>query len=298
MKQYKEPTENMKAALLDLLHVVNTYDDGKAGLPHDVRGVHHATLKAMAKKEYGCLIILEASNSPTGIVWTVGITRYGLKVAKQLSKNKTIINDTSINARRKLQTINWQVDMTKAEGRQIYEDAKAMKRDKKQSFTRTMNQLIQLHKELKAGQVDLLQTLYPEAYSTMLLIARNEIEMGREGKVEGLLEEFKRYMLSQGANLPHSSGFTPRDRDKSLDDEDLGLEVKIDATAGKRANELFLKAVFSLQEKKEDDTPPDNHETHLFVVTKAPDNGNPRKLSVQQFTVPDYEDEDDENLFG
>lgn len=272
MKQHKEPTENMKAALLDLLHVVNTYDDGQAGLPHDVRGVHHATLKAMAKKAYGCLIILEASNSPTGIVWTVGITRYGLKVAKQLSKNKTIINDNAINSRRKLQTINWQVDMTKAEGRQVYEDAKTMKRDKKQSFTRTMNQLIQLHKELKAGQVGLLQTLYPEAYATMLLIARNEIEMGREGKVEGLLEEFKRYMLSQGANIARISDF-------GNDDETILMSVVKDENSAKQSASNFIKSVMALNPVQAD-------------------NGNPRQLSVQQFEVPDYEDEDDENLFG
>jgi hypothetical protein len=274
MKQYKEPTENMKAALLDLLHVVNTYDEGQAGLFHDVRGVHHATLKAMAKKTYGCLIILEASNSPTGIVWAVAITRYGLKIAKQLSKTKSGINATANKSTRNRITINWQVDMTKADGRQVYEDAKAMKRDKKQSFTRTMNQLIQLHKELKAGQVGLLQTLYPEAYSTMLLIAQNEIEMEREDRLGELIGEWKRLMLSQGANLPHSSF---RDRDNSRDDETNALlTVKKDEGAGLRSSQNFINSLMALN-----------------PIPTA--NGNPRQLNVPQFAVPDYEDE---NLFG
>jgi hypothetical protein len=256
MEKFKEPTPNMKTTLLDLLSVVQTYDNGKAGLPHDVTGVHHMTLKAMAKPDYGKLILLDASysTSPTALVWTVAITAYGLRVAKKLAKSKDVIYDTPINASRKLRTINWQVDMTKTEGRQVYEDAKAMKADPKQSFTKTMNQLMKLHKELSVGQVGLLQKLYPEAYTTMLLIARNEIEMESGGDLRGLIDEFKRHILSAsqlepiGVNSGDKLGLRVLQPNEPMDG--LKLEIRRDTTSGKESNRNFLKSVVGLLDEE------------------------------------------------
>lgn len=248
MGKHKEPTANMKTVLLDLLNVVYEYDNGKAGLPHDVIGIHHMTLKAMAKPDYGKLIILDVSyspDSPTKVIWTVAITAYGLRVAKKMAKSKQVINDVPINANgkkpRSLRTINWQVNVNQKEGRQVYEDAKAMKSDPKQSFTRTMNLLMELHKELKVGQVGLLQKLYPEAYATMLLIARNEIEMEREGDLRGLIEELKHHMVNAPRLPIKAANF-----DFSADDDTMLLDVRKDENAGKIASENFLKSIMAL----------------------------------------------------
>lgn len=287
--KFKEPTANMKTVLLDLLNVVRTYDAGKAGLPHDVNGVHHMTLKAMAKPEYGKLILLDASysDSPTRVIWTVAITRYGLQVAKKLSKNKSNVNDTEINAGKKktrsLRTINWQVNVNQDTGKQVYEDAKAMKSDKKQSFTKTMNNLIALHKELKMGQVGLLQTLYPEAYATLLMLARNDIEMEREGKLEGLLEAFERHMLNapQSANTGLNSGVPMGLRAMSHDNDDSGLiEVKKDMQSGAIATLNFLASMERLNGVKLQPPSP---------VT--PQAGNPRVLAVSSLPMPVFEDD-------
>jgi hypothetical protein len=254
MGKHKEPTANMKTVLIDLLNVVYEYDDGKAGLPHDVIGIHHMTLKAMAKPDYGKLILLDvsyAADSPAKVIWTVAITAYGLRAAKKLSKVKEVINDTPINAtakkQRSLRTINWQINVNQKEGRQIYEDAKAMKADPKQSFTRTMNQLMELHKELKAGQVGLLQRLYPDAYATMLLIARNEIELGYESRIGHLLDEFKGYM----GNAPRSAvngatqGATLGLRAMSYDDDNdtVELDIRKDTQSGLIATKNFLSSM-------------------------------------------------------
>jgi hypothetical protein len=274
--KFKEPTLNMKTALLDLLSVVMEFDNGKAGFLHDVNGIHHMTLKAMAKPEYGKLILLDASyaDSPTGIVWTVAITGYGLKVAKRLAKTKQVIYDADINSTdkkpRKLKTIQWQVNVNQDEGAAIYKDVKAMKDNPKQSFTRVMNNLFAMHKELKAGQVGLLQALYPEAYATMLMIARNEIEMEREGKLEGLLQSFERHML----NAPQTT-FKAANFDLMADDDTVLLDVVKDELAGKRASENFLKSVFALNPAPQ-------------PVTNAP-----RVLNVPQFAVPSFEDDED-----
>jgi hypothetical protein len=277
MSKFKEPTVNMKTALLDLLSVVMGFDNGKAGFLHDVIGVHHMTLKAMAKPEYGKLILLDASYSasPSGVIWTVAITDYGLKVAKRLAKTKQVIYDTDINSTdkkpRKLKTIQWQVNVNQDEGAAIYKDVKAMKDDRGQSFTRVMNNLFAMHKELKAGHVGLLQTLYPEAYATMLLIARNEIEMGHESRVERILDEFQRHMLSQNAHIPANSapvrglqpvsGVTVASGLKGIvgankplplptvddDSDDDLLTVRRDENAGMRASLNFLKSIGALQ---------------------------------------------------
>jgi hypothetical protein len=310
MGKFKEPTLNMKTALLDLLSVVMEYDNGKAGILHDVNGVHHMTLKAMAKPEYGKLILLDASYSasPTGIVWTVAITGYGLKVAKALSKKKSSVNDTEINAGKKkprnLRTINWQVNVNQETGKQVYEDAKAMKADKAQSFTKTMNNLIAMHKELRVGHVGLLQTLYPEAYATMLLIARNEIEMGHESKVERILEEFQRHMLNTPKNAVNgaTSSEPPAKREKVHDDgtENVEMEITVDVNAGRRANELFLKAVFSLQDEPDENPQPvTDSDDGLFVVSKPQPATAPvglRAGNVPQFAV-NFDEDENEDLF-
>ena len=275
MSKFKEPTVNMKTALLDLLSVVMAYDNGKAGLPHDVNGVHHMTLKAMTKPEYGKLILLDASysDSPTGIVWTVAITGYGLKVAKRLAKNKSITNDNAVNESvkktRKLRTVNWQVNVNQEVGKRVYEDAKAMKADKAQSFTKTMNNLIAMHKELRVGQVGLLQTLYPEAYATMLLIARNEIEMEGNGELRGLLDEFKRHIHNVPISAIKAANF-----DLLADDDTVVLNVVHDELAGKKANENFLRSIA------------------VFNPPPQPVTNAPRVLNVPQFAVPSFEDED------
>lgn len=278
-QKYKEPTCAMKTALLDLLHVVMVYDDGKPGLPHEVRGVHHATLKAMAKKDYGCLIILDVSTCPTGLVWSVIMTRQGLKVAKRLVKEPNCNNDTDINSDknkkrkvRSLRTVQWQVDVNQETGAKIYKDVRAMKEDRSQSFTKTMNTLMELHGELKEGQVALLQKLYPEAYAAMLLIAQTEIEMEREDKLGELIGEWKRLMLSQGANMPTVSDL-PQDNGSTQasgglkaigghktftapppiddeDDEDLGLEIVKSKDAGMNATMNFLKSMQALADAK------------------------------------------------
>lgn len=272
-RKYKEPTCAMKTALLDLLHIVMVYDDGKPGLPHEVRGVHHATLKAMTKKAYGSLILLDVTNSPTGLIWSVIMTRQGLKVAKRLAKEPPCNNDSELMSNkgkpkktRSLRTIQWQVDVNRETGAKIYKDVKAMKEDRSQSFTRTMNLLMELHGELKAGQVALLQKLYPEAYAAMLLIAQNEIEMEREDRIEGLLEELKHHMLSQPAKLPSNFDFD--------DNEDtLLLSVQKDENAGKNANANFLRSVMALNPQPE------------------PVQGI-RTITAQTFDAPSFEDDD------
>lgn len=262
----KPLTAHMKTTLLDLYTVVLDYDNGVPLHPHDVKDVHHKILRGLDSRK---LILLEASNSPTGIIWTVALTVKGLREAKKLSKDKQGINATDSKPNRKRITIQWQVDMLKSEGRQTYEDAMAMKADKKQSFTKTMNQLIQLHKELKAGQVGLLQTLYPEAYSTMLLIAQTEIEMEREGELRGIIAEFKRLMVSQSSATPHTGGLKPvqpstqgnapkvlhtrQIEAPTFDDEDLDeglLEVKVDSGAAMRSTQNFLRSMTALQDSK------------------------------------------------
>jgi hypothetical protein len=279
MGKFKEPTLNMKTALLDLLSVVMGFDNGKAGILHDVNGVHHMTLKAMAKPEYGKLILLDASyaDSPTGIVWTVAITAYGLRVAKKLAKSVNLEmcnNDPNINddakkkkKPRKLRTIQWQVNINQDSGAAIYKDVKAMKDDRGQSFTRVMNNLFAMHKELKAGQVGLLQALYPEAYATMLLIARNEIEMEGSGELRGLLDEFKRHI--HNAPIP---AFKAANFDLMADDDTTLIEVTKDLDAGRRASENFLRSLGALNPQP---------------VTNAP-----RVLNVPQFAVPSFDDED------
>lgn len=263
----KPLTAHMKTTLLDLYTVILDYDNGEPLHPHDVKDVHHKILRGLDSRK---LILLEASNSPTGIIWTVALTVKGLREAKKLSKDKQGINARDSKPNRKRITIQWQVDMLKSESKQVYEDAMAMKADKKQSFTKTMNQLIQLHKELKAGQVGLLQTLYPEAYSAMLLVAQNEIEMEREGELRGIIAEFKRLMVSQPAKLPSNfdfeasgvssqgNGLKPIAGAKEVpmpvfddeEDEDL-LTVQTDVNAGKRAGENFLRSLGALNETKE-----------------------------------------------
>lgn len=277
--KFKEPTINMKAVLLDLLDVVRAEDNGKAGQWRAVYKTHHMTLKAMAKQTYGCLIQLEVvyADSPSGIIWRVAITRYGLKVAKQIEKQKPRHNDTAINVDKKkpraLRTINWQVNVNQEAGKQIYEDAKAMKADKKQSFTKTMNNLIAMHKELKMGQVGLLQSLYPEAYATLLLIARNEIEMEGSGELRGLIAEFKRHIQNapQSANIGLNSSVSVGLRVMSRDDDDGSLiEVKQDTEAGRRASENFLRSLGALQPQQ---------------------TGNPKQLAVTALPMPIFDED-------
>lgn len=84
--------------------------------------------------------------------------------------------------------------------------------------------------------------------------------------------------LDRLQNTPQSPS-TPRVSDFGNDDETILMTVQKDATAAKKASENFLRSLAALNPVQ-------------------PANGNPRQLSVQQFAVPDYEDEDDEKLFG
>ncbi len=283
--KFKEPTINMKAVLLDLLDVVRAEDNGKAGQWRAVYKTHHMTLKAMAKQTYGCLIQLEAvyADSPAGIVWRVAITRYGLQVAKKLEKGNRVIHDTDINddskkkkKPRKLKTIQWQVNVNQDDGLQLYEDVKAMKKNPKQSFTRYMDGLFNMGKELRIGQVDLLQKLFPEAYATMLLITRNEIEMEGSGELRELIEEFKGYMKNQKAlqltDKPVSRVPAPPNGQSSGnsglkgiqgqhvnmtapppdDDEDDDLELEIKKSTDNTAAKNFIAQMMSLVADNED----------------------------------------------
>lgn len=251
--QYKPPTFHMRQALLELLTIVEAHDNGQPGQPHDVKGVHHMTLKAMAKPSYGCLIALEASNSPSGVVWTVAMTHYGLKVAKSLRKGGAVTNDTAINTKRQLRTIQWQVDVNKPDGQAIYETAKQMKADRNESFTAVMNNMINLYKELKEGRVGMLQRLFPQAYTTLLLIARNEIELEHEDSISGLVDELKRHMLSQPVTTSEPTSApkpldVPQFSAPTFDDDEIELDVTKDEGAGDKAVQNFLSSVMNLQE--------------------------------------------------
>jgi hypothetical protein len=266
--KHKEPTANMKTVLLDLLNVVRTYDDGKAGKPHDVTGIHHMTLKAMAKADYGKLILLDASysNSPIKLIWTVAITRYGLQVAKKLERNGDGINSTGNKSSRKRITIQVQLDESKHA--ETIKGIEAMKGAKGVSYTKFVVQSVALEKELKAGQFDLFKQLYPEAYANILM--------------SEMLQEWKRFAdTPRNTNTGANSSEPPVQREKVHDDgtDDVDIEITVDANAGKIANQNFLRTTFGLLEEKE-------------VVPVAPEiQLSPRKLDVPQFEVPNFDED-------
>ena len=105
----KTLTPYMKTTLLDLYDVVLRYDGGKPLQAHDVKDVHHKILKGLADDSRK-LIILQASNSPLGIIWTVALTPKGLREAKKLAKDAAVINATVTKPMRKRITIQVQLD--------------------------------------------------------------------------------------------------------------------------------------------------------------------------------------------
>lgn len=235
-------TPYMKTILLDLYAVVLEYDGGKPMLPHDVDGVHHKILKGLADDSRK-LIILEASNSPLGIVWTVALTPKGLREAKKLAKLPNGINAQDIKPTRKRKTI--QVQLHEVKQAEVIEAIATMKRTKGQSYTRFVVQSVEMDRELKAGEFGLFKQLYPEAYANILM--------------SEMLQEWKRF-----ADTPRNvvnapvSGLQPIQGLRPIagnvaapmpvfdDNEDLDLSITKDTS--NTANTNFLKSVFSLQD--------------------------------------------------
>lgn len=168
----------------------------------------------------------------------------------------------------------------------------------------TIRDLLQIHESADKGDYSLFYQLYgiPETKETSQFATMIQTFADMQQTINALTAKLDRLQNAPRNAVNGANSSEPSvQREKVHDDgtDNVEMKITVDVNAGRRANELFLKAVFSLQdEPAESAQVTTNIDADLFVVSPAqPAPVGLRAGNVASVPMPVYED-DDEDLFA